>query len=449
MSVSDLVPVGWPIDYAEPLPTEPLENPTLIVEHALARPASSLPLPDLCGPGSRVTVVCAIHGYERNSVNAMLAPILLRELEAAGVRDEDITILIANALHHPSSDAEKRRSLGSAIVDRYRIVDHDASNQAELDDLGNYQGVPMQVNYRAAEADLLIALDVVEPHYYAGYSGGNKTVAIGCAGEATLNEVRTARFLDDLTAHPADSPDNLAMMVVREIGRRAGLMFVLNAVVDVDGQLLAVSAGAPNAVHDLLMRTAREHYEVEVPRDDYNIVIAGNGGSGVRTLYHASRAVVAIGAALEPVLVKGGVIILPLRCAGAPTTDERERQFINALSGARDMHTVARQLSQRGIRTGEQRAYMLAQTMIAQNYRVIVVGADCVDQARDCGLIGARDMLEAASLAETIVDKQPRALMLPHAAHLIPIHRWDITPQTRADDDEDDDIYIRAIMSDN
>jgi hypothetical protein len=154
-------------------------------------------------------------------------------------------------------------------------------------------------------------------------------------------------------------------------------------------------------------------------------------------------------------LVKGGVIILPVRCGETSEKDVRERQFYEALAGATDMSTVMRQLSQRGMRSGEQRAYMLAQTMIAQNYHVIVVGPDCADQARDCGLISAHDMLEAASLAETIAGKSPRVLMLPHAAHLIPVHRWQPTPEDEIDPeaniglDEDRDIYIRPIISDN
>jgi nickel-dependent lactate racemase len=426
---------------------DPLENLSAVVEHALAHPLSSLPLAELCGPGSRVTLVCAISGHERDAANAILLPPLLRELRTAGVQDKDITILIPNALHHPSTDEEKKLSLGDEVLARYTVVDHDAGNQSELDELGNFQGVPMQVNYRAAEADLLVAVDVVEPHYYAGYSGGYKTISIGCAGAATLNEVRTARFLDDRTTHPADSPDNLALMVEREIARRAGLMFVLNAVVDVDGNITAVAAGAPSAVHDLLVNVARKNYEVDVPRSDYNIIIAGDGKSKVRTLYHASRAAVAIGLADSPVLVKGGVIILPVRCAEHLQRDAREQQFYDALLGATDMDTVLRQLSQRGIRSGEQRAYMLAQTIIGQKYHVIAVGSDCVDLARDCGLIAAHNMLEAASLAETIVGKRPRVLMLPHAAQFIPINRWHVGEDEETD--EDQDIYIQPIISDN
>jgi nickel-dependent lactate racemase len=443
----DPLPVGWPIDYAEPQPLEPIEDIRAAVDYALAHPLSSLPLTELCGPGSRVTMVCAISGHEHDSANRSLLPAFLNELQAAGVEDKNITILIPNAMHHPSTEEEKRKSLGDEAMARYSVVDHDAGNLAELDDLGNFQNVPMQINYRAAEADLLVAIDVVQPHYYAGYSGGNKTISIGCAGAATLNEVRTARFLDDRTIHPADSPDSLATMVEREIARRAGLIFILNAVVDVDSNIAAVGAGAPSAVHDTLVSVARKIYEVDVPHDDYNIIVAGDSHSRVRSLYHASRAAVAIGLAEDPVLAKGGVIILPVRCGGSKVVDRREQYFYNALLGATDMDTVQRQLTQRGVRSGEQRAYMLAQTIIGQKYHVIVVGTDCVDLARDCGLIGAHNMLEAASLAETIVGKRPRVLMLPHAAHFIPIgNRW--RPDISAENDGDD-IYIQPIISDN
>jgi nickel-dependent lactate racemase len=445
----DPLPVGWPIDRAVPYQPEPLQDLDNAIEHALAHPLSSLPASELCGPGSKVTVVCAIAGHERDTAIAALLPALIRQLASAGVKEQDITILIPNGLHRPSTDVEKRHSLGDAIVDRYTIVDHDANDVSQLDDLGTFEGVPLQINYRAVEADLLIAVDVVEPHYYAGYSGGNKTISVGCAGEATLNEVRAARFLDDLAMHPPDTRDNLLQMVGREIARRAGLIFVLNAVVDVDGQIVAVSAGSPNAVHDMLVDFARKLYEVDVSRDDYNIVIAGNGRSRVRSLYQASRAAVAIGLAQEPVLVKGGVIILPVRCNTGLEPGVRERQFYEALASANDMSTVMRQLSQRGIRSGEQRAYMLAQTMIAHNYHVIVVGADCADLARDSGLIPAHDMLEAATLAETIVGKSPLVLMLPHAAHLIPIYHWRPDPDVDIDDLDDGDIYIQRIISDN
>ncbi|HEY3289405.1 MAG TPA: lactate racemase domain-containing protein, partial [Anaerolineae bacterium] len=347
----DPLPLGWPIDHATPQPTEPMEDLRGAVEHALAHPLSLLPLADLAGPGTRVTVVIAITGHEHDAANAAMAPALMRELEQAGVADADITILIPNALHHASTSVEKRHSLGREIAERYRIVDHDPTNQAELNDLGTFQGVPVQVSYYAAEADLLIAIDVVGPHYYAGFSGGNKTISIGCVGAATLNEARTVRFLDDLVIHPADTPDSISMMLEREVGRRAGLIFVLNAVVDLEGRVMAVSAGAPNAVHDVLVRFARGIYEVDVPRNDYDIIIAGNGHSKRQTLYHASSAAVALGLAPDHVLAQGGVIILPVFCGGDSRMDMREQQFYEALSRANDMDTVMQQLTQRGVRS--------------------------------------------------------------------------------------------------
>ena len=456
----DPLPVGWPIDYAEPAPSEPLEDVRGAVDYALGHPLSSLAIADLCGIGTRVTVVVAIAGHERAAAASILAPVLLRQLADAGVCDEDITILIPNALRAPSTVAEKLHSLGQAIVDRYTIVDHDPTDLAELNDLGRVQGIPLQMNYRAAEADLLIAVDLVEPHYVAGFSGGDKTVSMGCVGEATLKEMRAVRFLDDMVIHPAGSQaaDSLAMIVEREVGRRAGLMFVLNAVVDLECHIVAVSAGAPNVVRNVLIQFARSVYEIDVPHNDYNIVItgnhagAGNGRAKKDSLYHASRAAIAIGLSPERVLAKGGVIILPVYCgnSGWGKLDVREQHFYEALLSANDMDTVMQQITQRGVRMGEQRAYMLAHTIQVEGYHVIVEGADCIDLARDCGLIPAHNMLEAANLAETIVGKRPRVLMLPRATHslCVPINRWH-TRDTSSEIAEQDGIYIRSIISDN
>ena len=96
-----------------------------------------------------------------------------------------ITLLCATGLHRASTLAEKTAKLGADIVARYRIVDHDA--QQDVVSLGQSEhGIPLTVNRLAAAADLLLATGVVEPHQYAGFSGGSKTVAVGVAGEPTI-----------------------------------------------------------------------------------------------------------------------------------------------------------------------------------------------------------------------------------------------------------------------
>jgi lactate racemase len=433
---TDPLPVEWPVDRVVPPRRKPLPDAQDAVEAALARPISSLPLSELCGPRSRVTVVCAIGAHGRDHANAMLLPLVLRQLEKAGVRESDVTILVATSGRAPINEQDKRQGLGEAILSRYRVVVHDAQDREQLDDLGTFEGVPLQVNYRAVEADLLIAVDVVEPHYFAGFSGGNKTIAIGCAGESTVREIYAPRILEDAAAHANGSRNSLMQTLFREIARRTGLMFIVNVVMDQRGEIAAAGAGAPTATHEALVEAARDIYEIGVPRDDYNIVVADGHASRRHTLYQASQAAVRIGLSEDPVLVKGGVLILPARCEDTDEESSNERNFYEALSNATDMDTVIHQLGERGLRPGEQRAYMLAQTVVAQKYRVIVVGEDCAGLARSCGMISAHDMLEAASLAETLIGRRPRVLIMPPGNRLTPVYN-------RRAQLEEDDIYMR------
>ena len=165
-------------------PTEPLANIQDAIRNALESPFGTPMLRQLAGPGQRVCIVFT--DITRASPDHLLVPALLAELEQGGVRDEDVTLLCGVGMHRSSTPEEKIAKLGSDIVKRYRVIDNEPQNPAKLVDLGiTSGGVPVQVHRAAVDADLLIATGIVEPHQYAGYSGGRKTVAVGAAGEVS------------------------------------------------------------------------------------------------------------------------------------------------------------------------------------------------------------------------------------------------------------------------
>jgi nickel-dependent lactate racemase len=148
-----------------------LEDVPRAIRDALDHPIGSPPLGELAKPGSKVCIVYT--DVTRSSPDHLLVPAILSELEKAGVRDADITLLCGIGMHRKSTPAEKIAKLGVKVVERYRVVDSEPQNPAALVDLGVTQaGVPVQVHRLAVEADLLIATGIVEPHQYAGYSGG-------------------------------------------------------------------------------------------------------------------------------------------------------------------------------------------------------------------------------------------------------------------------------------
>ena len=170
------------------------------MEKALANPVGTPPLQKLARPGNRVCIVFT--DITRSCPDDLLVPPILSELKSAGIKDEDITLLCGIGMHRPSTREEKIAKLGAEIVSRYRVIDNEPQNSAALVDLGTTAGgVPVSQHRAVVEADLVIATGIVEPHQYAGYSGGRKTLAVGAAGEALIAHTHGPAFVD----HPRNA----------------------------------------------------------------------------------------------------------------------------------------------------------------------------------------------------------------------------------------------------
>ena len=264
----------------------PIADVPAAVAEAIAEPIDSPPLTELARPGDRVCIVFT--DVTRASPDAFLVPPILRALEQAGVRDEDITLLCGIGMHRPSTPAEKVAKLGQAVVDRYTVIDNEPQNPDALVDLGVVHGIPLSVHNVAYQADLLIATGSVDPHQYAGYSGGPKTVAVGAAGEALIEYSHGPRFMDDPNVRLGKLAGNPFQEAVREAASRAGLRFIVNAVLDDEARAVAVMAGAPGPTHARLVEFARSIYEVAIPRQ-YDAAICGVGYPKDANLYQATR----------------------------------------------------------------------------------------------------------------------------------------------------------------
>jgi len=194
---------------------------------------------------------------------------LLDKLVNLGVNPANITLLCATGLHRPINRAELVKKLGIDISGEFRVVNDAALDPVSLADLGDIDGYPVITNRNCVETDLLLATGVVEPHQYAGYSGGAKTVVIGCGGEQ--------RFFDILSQ--ADSPAQL-IETLRQTGFPAGAQraYVLAQVL-VRHPVIVVGAEYPDIVEachmhvvphiaqglTLAEKLARQHFALPSP----------------------------------------------------------------------------------------------------------------------------------------------------------------------------------------
>ncbi|RLC55244.1 MAG: nickel-dependent lactate racemase, partial [Chloroflexota bacterium] len=279
------LPPGMRGTVVESKKVPPIADVEAAIADALAHPIGSPPLRELAHPGDRVCIVFT--DVTRASPDYLLVPALLRELDAAGVRDEDITLLCGIGMHRPSTPEEKIAKLGAEIVARYRVIDNEPRNPEALVDLGvTPGGVPVLVHKAAVEADLLLATGLVEPHQYAGYSGGRKTVAVGAAGEALIAHTHGPAFVDHPGTRLGRIEGNPFHEAITEAARRAGLRFILNVVLDDEKRVVCVKAGEPVETHAQLVAFARSIYEVPIPHQ-YDVAIGGVGYPKDANLYQA------------------------------------------------------------------------------------------------------------------------------------------------------------------
>jgi len=402
----------------EPKPVPPLGDVVGAIEDALARPVNSPPLRELARPGDRVCIIFT--DSTRASPDHLMVPPLLRELETAGVRAGDITLLCGTGMHRPSTLEEKVAKLGQAVVDRYRVLDHDARNAAGLVDLGSTEsGIPLSVNRIAYEADLLMATGIVEPHQLAGYSGGRKTLAVGAGGEAMIAYTHGPHMVDHPGTRLGSIEGNLFHEAVTEVARRSGLRFILNVVLDDDQRVVAVAAGEPVAAHLDLVAFARDMVEVPIPHQ-YDLAVAGVGFPKDQNLYQASRAASYLFFAPTPVVRPGGCIILPAPGPEGAGQGAGEQNYYATMKRAVDMPSLLDELRRTGYPPGAQRAFFMAKVL--EKNPVIVVGAECPDIVRDLHMIPAADMDEAFRIATEILGRNDLdVLIVPHALITLPI----------------------------
>jgi len=279
------------------------------IRHALRHPVESPPLAEKVKPGDKVAVVHS--DITRATPNDRILPVLLAELEAAGIARGDITLLNALGTHRRQTEAELRTMLGDQIVESYRCLQHDAWDDANLVSLGETSlGHPVRVNRHYLKADVRILTGFIEPHLFAGFSGGPKAVLPGLSGAESVltNHGR------DMIAHPQATwgitEGNPIWEEMREMALRTDPTFLLNVALNAQGEITSVFAGDMLAAHAAGCAFVRESAMVAVD-EPYDIVITTNSGYPLdQNLYQSVKGM----SAAAQIVRQGGSIIIAAAC---------------------------------------------------------------------------------------------------------------------------------------
>ena len=279
------------------------------IREALRNPIGSAPLTDKVRPGDRVVVVHT--DITRATPNERILPVLLEELEGAGITRQDISLLNGLGTHRPQTQAELRQMLGEYIVDNYRCLQHDSHDEHNLISLGETSwGNPIRVNRQYLEADVRILTGFIEPHLFAGYSGGPKAVLPSLAGFESVGSNHSAVNIAHLKATWGITEGNPIWEEMREVALRTDPTFLLNVSLNAERQITGVFAGEMLTAHAAGCAFTKETAMVPVEAP-FDIVITTNSGYPLdQNLYQSVKGM----SAAEQIVREGGAIIIATAC---------------------------------------------------------------------------------------------------------------------------------------
>ena len=290
----------------------------------------ALPLRRLAQPGHTVAIsVCDI---TRPIPSRTVLPVLLRDL--SHVPDQNIVILVATGTHRGNTDSELRQMLGDEIVDRYTVLNHNAFDDSTLKSAGVTQdGIPIFLNRRWLYADLRITVGFVEPHFFAGFSGGPKMVAPGLAEFDTIMRLHNAEMIGHPEARWGVTVSNPIHDAIREIAALTGVDFALDVTINRERRITSVYAGEPTAVHRASCRFAKT-ISMQPVNHPFEVVLTTNSGYPLdQNLYQTVKGM----SAAAQVVKQGGAIIAAAECLdGIPDHGEYGR-LLRSSSGPQDI----------------------------------------------------------------------------------------------------------------
>jgi nickel-dependent lactate racemase len=395
------------VTVAEP-PGGSAVDPREAATRAMAAPSGPA-LSTLPDPDDEVAIV--VTDVTRETPDGVLADVLLDNLAAAGVAREQVTVVVGLGLHRPLSADELEELLGEH-ADLAVNHDHEAAlsvgNIDTAPDEPEYdEQVVLQVNEAVVEADLVLSTGMVEPHQYAGFSGGAKTVVIGAGGEPLIRYTHGPRMLARDGVRLGRVEGNPFRELLERAGDLVGPDFCLN-VTHTHAGTLDAAAGDHRAVVRELAGSAREALSVTV-EESYDAVVAGVGAPKDANLYQASRAATYVALGDRNPLREDGRIVVPAELPEGAGTGTGERRFHRRLRGATNPDALYKEMRQ-GYEPGAQRAFVLARVL--RDHDVYVTNGRHPEAVEEC-LMHAREYVAEA------VEPGSDVLVVPDALNTL------------------------------
>lgn len=383
------------------------------LKKALNNPISSPSLDRLLEHNRRVLLIVPDNTRAFPSRNVI--PRILAIVEKISPEAE-IRILVATGLHRAVEERELREMLGGEVLERYEVINHEASSDEQVVRLNKRTsyGTPIHVNRLVLESDIVIGAGLIEPHFFAGYSGGRKIILPGVAGREAIFANHSFKMIADPRSRAGILRGNPIHEDMVEFMKATKLDFIINVTVNKRGEITGVFAGDPAKAH--LAGVEFLDKFVKIPLDKpADIVVTTNGGYPLdRDLYQAVKGMDTAAYAVK----EGGVIIIASECRDGLGGHE---EFLRIVRGADNPDEILERIRRNEPMNDQWEAQILAKVL--KKAKVILV-SDYIpeDLAEEFMLGHARTLEEALEMAFNILgNRDARMMAIPEGPYVIPL----------------------------
>ncbi len=381
------------------------------VRSALAQPIQSPQLSALA-QGKKQILIVSDDNSRPTPVDQFL-PLILAELQKAGVQDQQIRFLMALGTHRHMTRAEMESKLGPEIVRKYQVFNHDWENPDCLEYVGDTdQGVPVWINKLVTQSDLVIGLGSIMPIDICGFTGGGKILVPGVSGPITVNEMHWNR-VDVPSEQVLGKTENPIRASIDSLARKAGLDFIVNVILNAETEIVGCVAGDMAAAHRQGCEIAKTVYGVPIPHE-YDIVIADSYPFDIE-FWQANKALDNAG----EVVKKGGVVILVTPCH-----EGFSRMHPEILEmGYHPIPRIKEMVHSGQIKHKVVGVHMCQVSSVAvEKAKLILVSTGITrQQAERVGFHWAATPASALHMALKLVGTNPQIAVLKNAARMLPL----------------------------
>lgn len=381
-----------------------------IVENALDNPIGSKKLEELVK--NKKTMVIITSDHTRPVPSRITLPIMLRRIRNSNP-NIDIKIIISTGCHRPSTREELIYKMGEEIVNNEKIIMHFATDDEAMAKVGILpSGGDLIVNKQIIETDLLIAEGFIEPHFFAGFSGGRKSVLPGVASAKTIMYNHCSEFIDSPYARTGNLRNNPIHNDMLSAAKSVNLAFILNVAIDKDKKVIGAFAGDVKEAHESGCEFVTKLSKVDAV--DADIVVSTNGGYPLdQNIYQTVKGMTAA----EATCKEGGVIIMVSACNDGHGGKSFYDNVANASSPTEILENV-RKISKDKTIPDQWEFQILAR--ILEKFTVIMVTDLCdPNMIKNMHMKHANSFDEALKMAFDIKGNNAKVAVIPDGVSVI------------------------------